>query len=941
MSCMCGGRFDFLDHQTEHFIKHTDEACCHLCQMNFSHRNSLALHLKHAHPKYHVFCKSCNIYVEQQEQTVVTDMTLVTPKKEPLDEEVEEVIIENEEMEIKYVKEEEEEFVVGRMEEANESGIFVKEEEEVVVFGRMEETKENSVFVKEEVVVVGRGEETKENSITETPEDKIFNSILQDHSYFSTQMCSSLRKTPNNVVMYTSNENVLVFINKADTRISPEDSYTERDEQGSLVDDQTVCGAVHDHSYFSTQSLTNPIALAKEVSAHNMCSFFCKTVNNVINSSTENLHMFNKKAETRISPKDPDNTESDQWKHDHTYVLTQNCANCEFEPIEEVDVVGEYEESIQRSNNEDSDFLPIDDLVYISQDDLFSDAMNNDSSSKDDLVDTFQDDLSDTISCISTDSSSDSLEEGYQKQICENTNQKSLGSVVSVNSNPTNSLYQDAEFCTSCGLSKVSSTKTSMERCTCTPFTCPLCGIVVGTEETLLNHQAEKHSLVRFKCVRCMQLFPNQNIFMQHVCSKSKGSSGESIILSKSSNNAKEPLLTMLNFVPSPAAAESSKPPLSSQMVNIVNTVLNLGTVSNSTACLLPKSPSTCSTQKVPVKVMTTRSSGCAQKKNGTCLVLNGNQGQVTTPISTVLPKQIRQVQALSPLQARVVTPTSCSTTSSTQILFLSSQSQGQVTPISTVPQKKCVQMQDLTPLQTKVMTHTPTGSAELTSSIVLPQQRQKQPSCVVHLPPPILSQVSSSVSTSQTGQQHGSSVPFLDFCRSSLSTKILPSLQEPLKIVAMFMNQSKELALQKRMHQSWRSKAVIPCRQCGAVSRQFSLGVRHRYQHRGPRIHKCQCGRAFQQRMHLLRHQVQHAEATRYVCAACGQMFCGTQQLACHRRQFWVTASKRQKRANKECRNMFQCYCGHSFTRPAALLWHMLKNSKARKPHLKGFRLA
>lgn len=156
-----------------------------------------------------------------------------------------------------------------------------------------------------------------------------------------------------------------------------------------------------------------------------------------------------------------------------------------------------------------------------------------------------------------------------------------------------------------------------------------------------------------------------------------------------------------------------------------------------------------------------------------------------------------------------------------------------------------------------------------------------------------------------------------------------------------MFGNQSRELALQKRMCQSWRSKAVFPCRRCGAVSRQFSLGVRHRYQHRGPRLYRCQCGRTFHQRMHLLRHQVQHAEATRYVCAACGQMFSGTKLLACHRPLFRITQSNRKKQVTKECRNVFQCYCGHSFMRPAALLWHMLKNSKAHKPCLKGFRLA
>ncbi|XP_026769369.3 uncharacterized protein si:dkey-79d12.4 [Pangasianodon hypophthalmus] len=970
LCCECGRNVAFLDHQTEHFIKHTDEVCCHLCQMKFSHMNALALHLKNAHPKYHIFCKSCNMYMGRhplKQWTVVTDKTPETPKQKLLDEEVEEVIIENEEVEIKYVKEEEEEVVVGRM------------------------------------------EETEENSTTETPEDnKMVNRNLHDHTYFSTQTYSSIRETTNNVVMYTSSENVLVFINKTDTSISPKDLCTESDQQGTPVDDQTVCRGIHDHTYFSIQSLANHMPLEKQVSAHNTCSFFCKTANNVINSSTENIHVFNNKADTRISPKDPESTESDQdqiRKHelvcsgllDHTYFSRQSLANhtvlskrvpspntcrssthkankekllkiqthrnnvtmtdeettqrssaavleasqleynikveddlCEFEPIQEDVVIGEYEESIQRSDHEHSNSLPIDDLIYTSQDDLNSD----------------------TMSCTSTDNNGDTSEESCkskswsscQKQNCENTNQKSLGSVDYVNSNPATSLYKDLQICTCCGLSKVLNTEKSMERCTCTQFTCSLCGIMFGTEEMLLNHQAEKHPLAKYMCVSCLQLFPNQNIFIQHVCSKSRGFSGKSLTPSNSSNNAKEPLLMILNFVPSPAAVESSKQSPRSQSVNILNTAQNLGTVSNSTSHSLPNSPTTSASQKVPIQVMATRSSSCAQKKKVTCLVLNGDQGQETTRISTVTQKQIGQVQVLSPLQAKVLSQTpsssssSSSTTTTTTQILLSSQGQGQMTPISTVTQTKSGQMQDLTPLQTKLVTHTPTGSADLMTSIVLPQQ---DPSFEVHLPHPFLSQVSSSMSIpSQTGQLPESSVPFLDVCRSSPSSQILPSSQGPLKIVAMFVNQSKELALQKRMRQSWRSKAVFPCRQCGAVSRQFSLGVRHRYQHRGPRLHRCQCGRAFQQRMHLLRHQVQHAEATRYVCAACGQMFCGTQQLACHRPLFRITPSNRKKQANKECRNMFQCYCGHSFTRPAALLWHMLKNSKARKPRLKGFRL-
>lgn len=971
--CMCRGRIAFLDHQPEHLIKHKDEAYCHFCQTNFSHMNSLALHLKTTHPEYHIFCKRCKVYMGRhltKEWTAETDKTPETPKEEPLDEEVEEVIIENEEVEIKYVKEEEEEVVVGKM------------------------------------------EEREENSITETPEDnKMVTRTLHDHTYFSTETCSSIRDTTNNAVMYTSSENVLVFINETDTRTSPEDSYMKSEQQDTPVDDQTVCRGVRDHTYSSIQSLVNSMLPAKQV----------------INSSTESMDVFDNKTDTPISPKDPESTESEQdriWKHelmcrgllDHTYFSRQILANhtalskqvpslntCrssihnagqekwlkiqnhrnnvtmtdqgttqhssapmlgssqleynikveddlyEFKPVQE-DVVKGDGESIRRRDPEDTDSSPTDNLEYTSQDD------------------------SDTISCTSADYNCDIVEEdctitswnAYQKH-CEIANQKSLDSVDSVNSNPATSLYKDLQISTS--LSKDPITEKSMKLYTCLLFKCSLCGSVFITEEKLLNHQVEKHPLAKYVCVRCLKLFPKQSVFLQHVCSMSKGFRRESLSPSNNSNKTKEPLHTFLNLVPSPAATESSKQPHSSQRVNVINTAKNLGTVLKSTSHSLPNPPNSC-TQKVPVQVMATRSSS-AEKKAATHLVLNENQGQVMTPISAVTQNQIGQVQVLSPLQANVVTQTpssssstlsassslsssstlsasspsspssssssSSSPSSSSQIL-LSSQGQGQMTSISTVTQRKSARMQDLTPLQSKVVAHTPTGSAALTMSIVLPQNHS---SFGVHLPHPLLSQACSPESIpSQTGQQPESSVPFLDICRSSPSTQILPSSQAPLKIVAMFVNQSKELALQKRMRQSWRTKAVFSCRQCGAVSRQFSLGVRHRYQHRGPRLHRCQCGRAFQQRMHLLRHQVQHAEATRYVCAACGRMFCGTQNLACHRPLFRVTPTNKKRNAKKECRNMFQCYCGLSFMRPAALLWHLLKNSKTRKPRLKGVRL-
>uniref|UniRef100_A0A672QTI7 Uncharacterized LOC107595368 n=1 Tax=Sinocyclocheilus grahami TaxID=75366 RepID=A0A672QTI7_SINGR len=120
----------------------------------------------------------------------------------------------------------------------------------------------------------------------------------------------------------------------------------------------------------------------------------------------------------------------------------------------------------------------------------------------------------------------------------------------------------------------------------------------------------------------------------------------------------------------------------------------------------------------------------------------------------------------------------------------------------------------------------------------------------------------------------------------------------------------------------------IFPCRHCGAVSRQPSLKVRHRYLHRGSRLYRCQCGRSFQRQLHLLRHQVQHAESVRFVCARCGNTFEGAHKLTCHKRKHrngrWCV--------KKKCKAAFDCSCGQMFTRPSALLWHMLKNSKLSK---------
>lgn len=152
-----------------------------------------------------------------------------------------------------------------------------------------------------------------------------------------------------------------------------------------------------------------------------------------------------------------------------------------------------------------------------------------------------------------------------------------------------------------------------------------------------------------------------------------------------------------------------------------------------------------------------------------------------------------------------------------------------------------------------------------------------------------------------------------------------------PPTILAMFENDSQDVALMKRMNTDWRSKASHPCRECGAVLRQPSFIISHRYLHRGRRLHRCQCGRAFKHQLHLLRHCVQHAEAMSYICVSCGDTFTGAKLLAQHMKGDTLKTScsgqKWKSKVKTKCRMSFTCDCGHIFFRPSAYIWHQLKN--------------
>uniref|UniRef100_A0A669EJ12 C2H2-type domain-containing protein n=1 Tax=Oreochromis niloticus TaxID=8128 RepID=A0A669EJ12_ORENI len=167
------------------------------------------------------------------------------------------------------------------------------------------------------------------------------------------------------------------------------------------------------------------------------------------------------------------------------------------------------------------------------------------------------------------------------------------------------------------------------------------------------------------------------------------------------------------------------------------------------------------------------------------------------------------------------------------------------------------------------------------------------------------------------------------------------PPSQPMPTILAMFENDSHRLALMKRMNTSWRSKVPYPCRQCGAVLRQPSLIISHRYLHRGRRSHQCPCGRAFKHRLHLLRHCVQHAEAISYICVSCGDTFTGAKLLAQHLKGRSLKKSPSgctwKRKVKRTCRMTFMCDCGELFLRPSAYIWHQLKNrtasNKSKKP--------
>uniref|UniRef100_A0A8C4UQM7 C2H2-type domain-containing protein n=3 Tax=Neoaves TaxID=3078114 RepID=A0A8C4UQM7_FALTI len=101
-------------------------------------------------------------------------------------------------------------------------------------------------------------------------------------------------------------------------------------------------------------------------------------------------------------------------------------------------------------------------------------------------------------------------------------------------------------------------------------------------------------------------------------------------------------------------------------------------------------------------------------------------------------------------------------------------------------------------------------------------------------------------------------------------------------------------------------------CSICGKGFNDGSPLLIHEMLHRGEKPYKClDCGKSFSQSSHLISHQVVHTNEKPYVCPDCGKSFARQQYLLMHRR---VHTGERPY----ECRD-----CGKSFRKSSDLVRH------------------
>ncbi|XP_016112602.1 uncharacterized protein [Sinocyclocheilus grahami] len=541
-------------------------------------------------------------------------------------------------------------------------------------------------------------------------------------------------------------------------------------------------------------------------------------------------------------------------------------AACEVAAEEEIGLT-EDDESTDTDDEVNPDSLPPGDTVYIPDVDLSSDPDDSDSRSS---------------------SYDRHRKKKRRKKQTPDKKRPANRSLESVDIAEKFGFQSDSPFCC---YGKFAHLEKHMDDCrNKLRLACCLCSMVCESEELLLKHMTEKHPSAGYICAYCHNVFLRQNSFKNHVCLRRP----------TGSMNLPATPVTQLPVVP-----------LSDSSVQVRTSAPALYTNQNTIKIIkITQTVNKVSTAPDPTPAVTTLGSAEA-------LTLH-QLLQATPVIPAKVTDLVPQVVAVPQTLVRPhFPPISCFPRPKVPV-HLSSVVRPLIPNLARMTLR--IPTPSNPPLPTQVVvSFSPTVNVFATGLVSAnrPVLRQMPPANIRPLPAniPLMTSVTCPTLVSTLIGNNQPQIP-------------LAQVKAPLQIVAMFVNRNRDLALQKRLKQSWRSKTIFPCRQCGAVSRQPSLRVRHRYLHRGSRLYRCQCGRSFQRQLHLLRHQVQHAESVRFVCARCGNTFEGAHKLTWHKQKH----RNGRRCAKKKCKVAFDCSCGQMFTRPSALLWHMLKNSNLSK---------
>ncbi|XP_073704000.1 uncharacterized protein [Garra rufa] len=605
-------------------------------------------------------------------------------------------------------------------------------------------------------------------------------------------------------------------------------------------------------------------------------------------------------------------------ENDHEDKLRE-ITTCEVAAEEEVGLT-EDDGSTDTEDEGSPDSLPPGDTPYVPEEDLCSDLEDSDSRSS---------------SCSHHRNKKRPKKQTPDKSRPANTN------LESVNITKKFGFQSDSPFCC---YGKFANLGKHMDDCrNKLRLACCLCNMACENDELLLKHMTEKHPTAGYICAYCYNVFPQLDSFKNHVCLKRPATPVTQlpvVPLSDSSGqvkpsapalfaNQKTIKVIKITQTTNQGSTTPDPPPARSAEALTVRQLLQANPlvpakVTEMVPQVVPRTlirplfpQSSCVARpKVPVYMSSVAQPIMPNPSRLSLRLPTPSNPPFSTQVPVRIPSDTRPL-LLNPTSMTLRIPTFSNPSFPTQVpVHIPSVAR----PLMPKPARMTLHIPNPSnrPFPTPVIvSFSPTVniSAPIVVSANRPVLRQVPPAQIRPVNVPVMTSATCPTLVSALVGNNQPQVPPVP-------------VQAPLQIVAMYVNRSTDLALQKRFEQSWHSKTILPCRHCGAVSRQPSLRVRHRYLHRGSRLYRCQCGRSFQKQLHLLRHQVQHAESVRFVCARCGDTFEGAHKLSCHKQKH----RNGRRGVKTKCETAFDCSCGQMFTRPSALLWHMLKNSKHSK---------